>query len=232
MHEFCHRCHAELPPHDEGTLSFCSHCGAPQVMLSEELQNQLETQSEAASAAANALPGARDAASQIWPIALRCVGLAAAITAALTLLSALWAPLVLLTWFWAMSSPVIVLGIFQARSPTTPITTGFGARLGLLTGLAIAFVLSATNTITMLAMRRANTMGDFDARMNAMVDQVHAQAAAQPGAPGLPFAQALTLPEFRAGMVLVGMAAMTLLLMVLTTAGGAFAGYLRSRPRA
>ena len=49
---------------------------------------------------------------------------------------------VLLTLLWAIISPVVVIGLFQSRFPLVPITTGFGARLGLLTGLAVGVVLS------------------------------------------------------------------------------------------
>ena len=201
-------------------------------MLSEELQAQLAEQAEAGLAVDATSATVAAPQDNVWAVALRCVALAAAVTAALTALSAVWAPLILATWLWAMASPVVVLGVFQSRSPRSPITTGFGARLGLLTGMAVSFVLIAMNTVSMLIMRRMHGMGEFDTRMAAMVDGVRAQAAAQPGAPALPLAQAMALPEFRAGMVLLGMAAMAVMLMVLTTAGGAFAGFLRSRQRA
>ena len=36
----CPRCHTLLLNEDSGTLIYCSQCGAPQVMLSEELREK------------------------------------------------------------------------------------------------------------------------------------------------------------------------------------------------
>jgi len=55
---------------------------------------------------------------------------------------------------------------------------------------------------------------------------------AQPGAPLVGWINSLSIPEFRAGFLLVGVALTTVILLVVTTTGGAFAGFARSRPRA
>src|ERR1700740_1200044 len=36
----CPRCHTLLVNEDSGVLLYCSHCGAPQVLLSDELREQ------------------------------------------------------------------------------------------------------------------------------------------------------------------------------------------------
>jgi hypothetical protein len=221
-----------LPPHDEGTLIFCTHCGAPQVLLSEELLTQVEAQSKVDAGGTNVGPVARDSRSLVWAGAIRCAALAGAVAAALMGLSILLPPAELLALFWAIVSPVVVIGFFQARFPLVPMTTGFGARLGLLTGISIAVVLSVFNTAKLLVARYGiHAMGEVDKQMNANLDQLKAQALAQPGTPVLPWIDALNIPEFRAGFLLMGVALLTAILLVVTTAGGAFAGFARSRPR-
>ncbi len=223
-----------MPPHDEGTLIFCSHCGAPQVQLSEELQTQLETQASLAAdgASSTSAPGSP---SLIWAGATRFAALAAAVAAGLLLVSLVLPPVIFLTFLWAGVSPVVVLGLFQTRFPAAPISSGFGARLGFLTGLSIALVFNILYAITMLVARFVtHTMGDADKQMTMLLDQFRTQTEAQPG--GAPpavqaFLHNLALPEFRAGFMLLGVAMMTCLLLAITTTGGAFAGFVRSRSR-
>jgi hypothetical protein len=232
-YRFCHRCQAELPPHDEGTLIFCTHCGAPQVQLSEELLAQVEAQAKAAEEGAVG-PIMREPASLVWAGAIRCVGLAAAVTAVLAGLSTVLPPVVLLTLLWAIISPVVVIGLFQSRFPLVPITTGFGARLGILTGLAVSLVLTIAKTIELLALRfgtHGRGMSEFDSMLtNTFAQQQAAANAAQLGTQF--FGRAQNVPEFRAGLFLFSIAFGTVILLVITTAGGAFAGFVRSRVRA
>ena len=221
-----------MPPHDEGTLIFCIQCGAPQVLLSEELLTQVESQSKAEDGGANVRPSPGDPRSPVWAGAIRCAALAGAVTAGLMGLSILLPPVELLALFWAIISPVVVIGLFQARFPLVPITTGFGARLGLLTGISIAVVLSVFDTAKLLIARYGiHAMGEVDSQMNANLDQLKTQALAQPGTPMLPWVNVLNIPEFRAGFLLLGVALLIAMLLVVTTAGGAFAGFARSRPR-
>jgi len=231
-YRFCHRCQAELPPHDEGTLIFCTHCGAPQVLLSEELLAQVEAQAKAAEEGAVG-PIMREPASLVWAGAIRCVGLAAAVTAVLVGLSAIVPGVVLLTLLWVIISPVVVIGLFQSRFPLLPLTTGFGARLGLLTGLAVATVQTIINTIEALVLRfgtHGRGMVEFDDRWrNAFAQQV--AVSSDPFSAQL-VSLAQNVPEFRAGLTLVTIAFLVAILLVITTAGGAFAGFVRSRVRA
>jgi len=221
-----------LPPHDEGTLIFCSHCGAPQVLLSEDLQTQVEMQAAAAADGANPTPAAPDSRSLVWAGALHCVALAGAVAAGLACISMLLPSVGFLTSLWAVISPVVVIGLFQVRFPLFAITTGFGARLGLLTGLAIATVLSVIFTANALVQRfAAHGMGDFDKQWAAMLVQLQARMVAQYGNDILPLVQKFALPEFRAGFMLSFIACAVAVLLTITTVGGAFAGFVRSRPR-
>ena len=201
------------------------------MVLSEELQTQAEAQSGPEGTGAPPPPG--DSRSLVWRGAIRCAALAGSITAGLMLLSVLIPPVLLLTVFWIVISPVVVIGIFQTRYPLTQITAGFGARLGLLTGLSIALVLGVINTSTLLLARFAfHTMGDADKQMTASVEQFRIQAAAAPGDPLASLTHALSIPEFRAGFLFFGLTMVTAILLAITTVGGAFAGFARSRPRA
>jgi hypothetical protein len=229
-YRLCHRCHAELPPHDEGNLIFCSHCGAPLVVLSEELLTQAE---ELAGADGTAAPPAPDARSQVWRGAIRCAGLSGAITAAIMLLSLLVPSAVLLTIFWVVISPVVVIGIFQARNPLAPMTPGFGARLGLLTGLSNGIMLSVGTTTTFVIARFGlHAMGPFDKQLDMVFAQTQERMGAQSPADIAAISKICSLPEFRAGTMLASAAFGILLLLAITTLGGAFAGFARSRARA
>jgi hypothetical protein len=231
-YRFCHRCQTELPPHDEGTLIFCSHCGAPQVLLSEDLQEQVAAQASAALEGAEASAAAIDPRTQVWVGAIHCVALAGGVAAMLAGLSMLLPGVILLTLLWAVVSPVVVIGLFQKRFPLAPITSSFGARLGLLTGLSVALALSVINTVALLIARYSiHAMSDVDKQVTMNLDQFKAQVLAQPGAPLLSWVNALSIPEFRAGFLLMGMAVTVFLFLIITTTGGAFAGYVRSRPR-
>jgi hypothetical protein len=232
-YRFCHRCQAELPPHDEGTLIFCTHCGAPQVLLSEELLTQVEAQAKAAEDGAVG-PVMREPGSLMWAGAIRCAGLAGAVAAMLAALSTVAPPVSLLTLLWAIISPVVVIGLFQSRFPLVPITTGFGARLGLLTGMAVSLVLTVAKTIELLTLRfgtHGRGMAEFDSTLtSAFAQQQVAADAAQFGTQL--FARAQNVQEFRAGIFLTSVAFLIAILLVVTTAGGAFAGFVRSRVRA
>ncbi len=202
-------------------------------MLSEELLTQVEVQAKAADDGAAAGPAQRDPSSLVWAGALRWVGLAAAIAAALACLSLLIPGVGFLSLLWAAISPVVVIGLFQSRSPQVPMSAGFGARIGLLTGLAVSAVFTVIFTAMALVERFAiKGMGEFDKQWVLMLDQLQTRMVAQSGPDALPLIRAFALPEFRAGFVLCFIAFGIAILLMITTAGGAFAGFARSRQKA
>jgi hypothetical protein len=220
-----------LPPHDEGTLVFCSHCGAPQVLLSEELLTQVETQNKVAADGTSASRAGRDPRSQVWAGAIRCAALAGAIAAGFSCLAILLPPIGALTLLWMVVSPVVILGMVQARYPMAPMSTGFGARVGLLTGLSITTAMSIVQA-TELVVRRVVAGGHGMIEFDAQWDGVFKQVQEQSGASAVPFIQALSVAEFRAGFLLVMLTLGSVFLILITTAGGAFAGFARLRSRA
>jgi hypothetical protein len=220
---------------DEGTLVYCWNCGAPQVQLSEELREQLDQQITAQHAAANpsAAPTPAPAAptnAVVWRGAIQTAALAGAIAAALTLLTFALPLASLLSFFWFISAPIIVLGIYHSRHRITRITTGFGARLGLLTGLVIFAATVTLDTIGLVLQRFVfHSTAEIDKQLATLFTQFNTGLAAQPSPYSKDIISSLTIPEFRIGFVLISMLFGLCLYLTFSATAGAFAGYLRSR---
>jgi hypothetical protein len=235
----CSRCHAVLHREDEGTLVYCWNCGAPQVQLSEELRDQIDQQISAQQAAANPLAEPIPALAPpsnaiVWRGAIQCAGLAGALAAAFALLSFALPPITLLSFFWFVAAPIVVLGVYSSRFRKTRITTGFGARLGLLAGLAMVLVTSTFDTIGLVLERFVfHSTAEIDTQVNNLFSQMHANFATQPGPVAKAAIDILAIPEFRAGILLSSIFICLGFYLAYSATAGAFAGYLRSRsPRA
>jgi predicted RNA-binding Zn-ribbon protein involved in translation (DUF1610 family) len=240
----CPRCHADLPTEDTGELTYCPHCGAAQIILSEELREQFEQQqltappsSDDASTATlhsdSTEPPITDPAAIAWPRALQLVALAGAAFAAAMVLTLALPPLVLVLLLWMLGAPIILLGIYCAKNPTTRVTTGFGARLGLLSGLSVGIVFMTVDILGMFVQRFLLHKGaELDAQFAASLEQARSMfAQLNPSDPSA-FQRSLDLlkvPEFHAGFALAGCAAVIAVYAIYSTATGAFSGALRSR---
>jgi hypothetical protein len=231
----CPRCHTVLYREDEGSLVFCWNCGAPQVLLSEELREQIDQQITAQQAAAN--PAAEAIAQPpappnavVWPGAIQCAGLAGAVAAALALLSFVLAPVALLSFFWLISAPIIVMGVYSARFRLTRITAGFGAQLGILTGIAVLIANTTLNTIDLVLQRYVfHSTSEIDTQLTAVFTQAHTTIVAASGPASKSALDMIAIPEFRAGILLFSIAFGVTFYLVFSATAGAFAGYLRSR---
>jgi hypothetical protein len=226
----------------DGALVYCNHCGAPQVRLSEEMREQAEQQATAAAAASldPDIPAASrppvnrvsEPAAVIWPGAIQCAAFAGALTALLTLLSFPLPPVLLLGLFWGFAAPIVVLGVYAARFPRTQITTGFGARIGLLSGLSISAASVTIQTVAMVLARFAfHDAASIDGPIDQVFSQFRVSLADRPAADVQPVLNWLAIPEFRAGLMLASMGMMVTVYLVYSLLAGAFAGYLRSRRR-
>jgi len=237
IQRLCHRCHSVLHIEDAGTLVYCWNCGAPQVTLSEELLDQAAAQKSQFEAAAqspdgslNPTPGVEGQPQppdllMIWKAA---IVIAAIVAAGISVLSVILPPLELLAWM----APAIALSIYSSRYKQTHITTGIGARLGLVCGVFCGFGLTIATAAQMLVLRYGLHRGDeFTASMDAVLAHSKAQVVAQSGPAAAVFFNQFSIPEFRAGFFLAGLGLVTTMLLVLSTAGGAFAGFMRSRAR-
>ena len=237
MQRLCHRCQSVLHVEEDGTLVYCWNCGAPQVVLSEELQEQVQAQRENAAEQSEdrqeseAERAARLAAQPpdlmvVWKSIIRIATAAAFV---LSVVSVLLPPLELLAW----TVPAIVLSIYCARHKETHITTAVGARIGLVCGILTSFGMTVSTAAQMLALRFALHKGnEFDDTISAKLAQIKAQVLAQSGAEAAARLNQFNIPEFRVGLFLAGLAMLTAALLVLSTAGGAFSGYMRSRAAA
>jgi len=169
----------------------------------------------------------------VWSGAIRCAGLAGAIAAALTLLSFALPTVAVASFFWAISAPIIIVGIYNARYRQTRITTGFAARLGLLSGLAMLLAVLGLDTIHLCLLRYAfHAAAAIDGQLASFFAQEQTLILAQTGAAAAaPVLRMFTVPEFRAG-ILLGLSGFIVgIYLVFTTVAGAFAGFLRSRAR-
>jgi hypothetical protein len=236
----CPRCHTLLVNEDPGALLYCSHCGAPQVLLSEELREQAAERAETLTPAPEASAGnfaeagltsldTSDPTAVDWTEAVRIAGLGGLIALGLGLISMAVPPVALLDLLWALIAPIVVLGIYCSRRKHTLIRAGFGARLGLLTGLTIAWAISTIAALQFIIGRFVLHRGtEIDAALAGMFTKVQETQAAnqQP----MPFN--LAIPEFRVGLLLSSISFAICLYLAYALISGAFGGLLRSRSRA
>jgi hypothetical protein len=228
----CSRCHTVLHREDEGTLVFCWNCGTPQVHLSEELRDQIDKQIavQIAGPVADEPTPPLSPSAIVWPGAIQCAGLAGAVAAAFGLLSLILPPVGLLSVFWVVGAPTFVLIIYSGRFRQTRITPSFGARLGVLSALAITFAWLALDTIDLLLRRFVfHTAAPIDLQLSDMFAQLRTNFAAQASPASGPAISMLSIPEFRVGFILLGVAFFVVLYLVFAATAGAVSGYIRSR---
>lgn len=211
------------------------------MLLSEELRDQAEGRAETLSAARgeNASTGnfaeagltsldSADPTAVDWTEAVRAAVLGGLIALGLDLLSILIQPLLLVSLLWALIAPIVVLGIYCARRKHTRIRAGFGARLGLITGMAIAMCMFIADSLQLIVDRFILHRGaEIDATLATLFARVQESQAAnqQP----MPFN--IAIPEFRVGLLLFSLGFGISLYLVYAIISGAFGGLLRSRSR-
>jgi hypothetical protein len=205
------------------------------VQLSEELRDQIDQQISAQQNAANpsAEPVPQPVAPSnaiVWRGAIQSAGLAGAVAAVLALVSFVLPPVSILSFMWFISAPIVVLGVYSSRFRQTRITTGFGACLGLLTGLAILLATTTLNTIGLVLKRFVfHSTAEIDAQITNVFTQMHISITAQSGPAAKAALDMLAIPEFRAGILLASISIGLAFYLAFSATAGAFAGYLRSR---
>ncbi len=166
----------------------------------------------------------------VWPAAIRYAALAGVLAAALTLVSFALPPVILLAWFWAIGAPVVVLGVYNAKIRPAQLRAGFGARLGVLCGLAIFFAMSAINACGLVFARFVfHSAAQIDSQLAAMFTQLRTTIQQQGGPAQAPVLAWLNIPEDRLGLLLLMSAFVLIIYLGLSALGGAFAALLRSR---
>jgi hypothetical protein len=169
----------------------------------------------------------------VWSGAIRCAGLAGGIAAALTLFSFALPPVAVASFFWAISAPIIIVGIYSTRYRQTRITAGFTAKLGLLCGLAMLLAVLSLDTIHLCLLRYAfHAAAPIDGQIAYFFSQEQMLITAQTGAAAAaPVLRMFSIPEYRAGILLALSAFVVSVYLLFSTVAGAFAGFLRARAR-
>lgn len=216
----CPRCHTRLE-FEDSSLVFCFHCGAPQVLLGQELRELAEQQQGPSGNEAQSPAAAPEDPTLIqWRPMLRLAG---AVSACFAVVAFVLAPLSLLV-------PAITLSLYSSRYRQARITAGLGARIGLLCGLIVAAIVSTVGALSSLVVRlRSHGVTSVDQALNAQFQQVRDQLAAQHVPDVASTTSFLNIPEFRAGLMLCGAAMAITFFLATISAAGALAGYVRSR---
>ncbi len=251
----CIRC--QLPVLlEDGHLVYCSHCGGPQIFLSEELQAELsettraynERQDPPALQAAgdtavpegtgarwNPLRRARPNPGQgpvdPWTLGVHYALLSACIALSLGLLSLLLPPVGLLMLLWVVSAPMLTVAFFNGQAGTaSPADAGFAARLGLLTGLLVACCCALVFTLSLVLTRFVfHNATLLDAQLAASFAQQRTLVLARLGAEARPTLDLFTVPEYRVGILLSVTATSACLYLLLSAVAGGVAGVLLRR---
>ena len=234
MQEYCLNCGDELPPRT-GETPFCSHCGAPQLKLSLDLQ-PIEQDASPGASTTGMRPPPRPPQVD-WRMAIRCAAAVAAIGGLLSVGALRMELLTPATVLWTMSGSLITLGLYQNRRPAAWMDARIGARIGAMVGVCLGAGLAVPVAVAGLVARFGmHAMASFDTQMATlqnMVQQAMQQSAQRSGTPLPPqvlrFVQS---QEYRAASVLTYCAFVGVVLLIISALGGAFGGLLRTRHRA
>ena len=244
----CIRCQQSVQLED-GHLVYCTHCGAPQILLSEELQAEIaqstqdfaEKNAPAPSPSPDAPAPSRwgrrqqrlntDPARQTWPLGVEYALLAAAVTLGLGFFSILVPPASALMLLWVLGAPVLTVTVFNTRARVAaPPTSGFAARLGFLTAILVVLSCAITFTLSLVLKRFVfHSAALFDAQIAASFAQQRELALQRLGASVQPTLDMLAIPEFRVGLMLSGSAIFAAFYLLLSTVAAGVTGLVVRR---
>ncbi len=221
----CSRCHQPV----ETENCYCPTCGLPQFVYTNESdasQAQPERWSETA----------RDASSVDWRPALRAAMLLAVPAG---LLSSGISPVGMLGLFWMSAAAAWAVTIYVRGQRPAWITTGAGARIGLVTGLiaaALAFTVGGGALfVERFGLNQANMI---DTQWKTQVEesnQLTQQLMSQVGMVDAAQLQAqknlMLSPAGHAGIEAFGLASNAIFLLLFASAGGAMGARLLARSR-
>lgn len=170
---------------------------------------------------------------QAWSVGVGYALLSAGIALGLGLVSLLMPPVSLLMLVWVVSAPMLTVGFFNGRSGVVPPSgSGFGARLGLLTGLLVTFCCGITFTLSLVLTRFVlHDAGTLDAQLAASFAQQRAIVLQRLGSGVQPTLNLFTFPEYRVGMLLAVVAVSALIYLFLSMIAGGVAGIMLRRRR-
>src|SRR5258708_4278475 len=139
MEVTCTRCHQALPVDS----CYCPTCGLPQIVYSSE--------DGSAPAPGDSSPGTlRNASAVEWKPALRSIILLAVPAG---LLSCGQLPSAFFSFFWVAIAAAWAVTLYVRKQTPAWITTGAGARIGLVTGLLSGWLAFAASGAALYSMR-------------------------------------------------------------------------------
>jgi len=218
METTCTRCHQAVPAES----CYCPACGLPQLVYSSE---------ESGGALPPERGGAilRDSNSVEWRSALRAATLLAVPAG---LLSCGFSPVGLLGLFWMAAAAAWAVSLYVRRQHSAWITTGAGARIGLVTGLIAGWMSFGATGVAFFGMRFWFHQGQaFDQMWQSMVNQSLQQQVSADVQALNAFRSLLLSPEGRAGLMLTGMICLEVALLGFAAAGGALGARFMARSR-
>jgi hypothetical protein len=217
----CTRCHQAVP----ADACYCPVCGLPQLVYDAE--SALDADSPAAWGGA-----ARTADRVAWKPVLR-LALMLAIPAGV--LCSILSPVGIFGLVLMGATGAWVVSLYLRTQHPAWITTGAGARIGLVTGILGAWAAAATTGIALYALRFWFHDGQvFDNFWNKFVSQQMSQQWASMGIDNKTISLAKTWllsPEGRAGWVLGAVLFLMTVLLLVAVAGGALGARFHARSR-
>ena len=219
MEATCNRCHQSVPAES----CYCPACGLPQLVYASE-------GGEGPAQAERWTEAVRDASQVEWRPALRAAMLLA-IPAGL--LSCGFSPVGLLGLFWMAAAAAWAVSLYARRQRPGWITTGAGARIGLVTGLIAGWLSFGTTGVAFFCMRFLLHQGaTFDEWWASMVNQSvnqQMQTMSADSASLTAFRNLLLSVEGRAGLMLTAMLVLEVALLAFAAAGGALGARMMAR---
>jgi hypothetical protein len=217
----CTRCHQAIL----AEACFCPTCGLPQLQYSaENVPGQAPPE--------RFTEPVRDAGTVDWKRALRlCVALAVPAG----VLCSLFSPVSIFGLLWMSIAAAWTVSLYLRSQRPAWITTGAGARIGLVTGLVGGWTAAAASGITLFAMRFGMHQGkSLDETWSTIVS---GEVAAQWAAAGVDaqtiavYKNWLLSPEGRAGAMLSAVLLLVSMLVFFAVGGGALGARLQARVR-
>lgn len=221
----CQRCHQPIPEES----CYCPSCGLPQLVYTAE-------EGTATPPNGTRMPVVRDASSVDWKVALKY---AAIFGIPAGILCNGYSPLGLLGFFWMSAAGAWAVSVYVRRGHPAWVTTGAGARIGLVTGILAAWLAFAVSGGALYTQRYVLHHGAaVDAEWSHRVDmtqEMTAQLVSQMGSGDQSQLDAqkkwMLSPWGHAGIETFGFVFNGMFLLFFATIGGAISARLMARRR-
>ena len=217
----CTRCHQAI----DADSCYCPTCGLPQLQYSaENVPGQAPAE--------RWLEPVRDASIVDWKRAMR-PALALAVPAGI--LCSLFSPVSIFGLLWMTIAAAWVVSLYLRNQSPAWITTGAGARIGLVTGLVAAWTATAASGITLFVMRFGLHEGkSLDETWTTIISDQIARQWTSAGVDAQTISTYkgwLLSPEGRAGSMLSAILLLVTFLIFFAVGGGALGARLQARTR-